>query len=75
MGKEMVALVESLSGKVDAILITGGIAHSQYVVERVRRQVECFAPVAVYPGENEQGALAMNALLALRGEIVPKVYE
>ena len=34
-----------------------------------------FAPVAVYPGENEQGALAMNALLALRGEIVPKVYE
>lgn len=75
MGKQIGAMVAALSGKVDAILITGGIAHSQYVVERVRRQVECFAPVAVYPGENEQGALAMNALLALRGEIVPKVYE
>lgn len=74
MGKQIGAMVAALSGRVDAILITGGIAHSDYVVSRVRRQVACFAPVAVYPGENEQEALAMNALLALRGEVVPKEY-
>ncbi len=75
MGKQIGAMVAALSGKVDAILITGGIAHSQYVVERVRRQVECFRSCRRLSRRERAGALAMNALLALRGEIVPKVYE
>ncbi|MDR0896177.1 MAG: butyrate kinase [Prevotellaceae bacterium] len=57
-----------LYGKIDAILLTGGIAHSDYVIPRLRKRVEFLAPVYVYPGEDELEALAMNALSALRGE-------
>lgn len=57
-----------LFGKVDAILLTGGVAHSDYVVERLRARIEYLAPVHVYPGEGEMEALASNALAALRGE-------
>ncbi len=64
----------ALYGKADAILLTGGIAHSDYVVSRLRKRVEFLAPVFVYPGEDEMEALAMNALGALRGELEIKVY-
>lgn len=56
-----------LCGEVDAILITGGIAHSDYVVDEIRRRVSFMAPVHVYPGEDEMEALALNALDVLRG--------
>ena len=61
-------------GRVDAILLTGGIAYSDYVVGRIRRQVEYLAPVVVYPGEDELEALAANALGALRGTIPVKTF-
>ena len=63
-----------LYGKIDAILLTGGIAHSDYVVSRLRKRVEFLAPVSVYPGEDEMEALALNALGALRGELEIKEY-
>ena len=56
-------------GKVDAIIVTGGIAHDTYCVDRLRPQVEYMAPVVVMPGENEMLSLAFNALGALRGEL------
>lgn len=62
-----------LYGEVDAILLTGGIAYSEYVISRIRKYVEFLAPIYVYPGEDEMGALAMNALQALKGE--PPVQE
>lgn len=61
-------------GKVDAILLTGGIAYSEYVVKRIRERVEYLAPVVVYPGEDELEALASNALGALRGEIPVQTF-
>ena len=64
-----------LYGKVDAILLTGGIAHSDYITSRLKERVSFLAPVRVYPGEDELEALALNALGALRGELEVQVYQ
>jgi butyrate kinase len=56
-----------LKGQVDAIILTGGIAHSDYVVSRIKESVSYIAPVVVYPGEDEMEALAMSAYEALNG--------
>lgn len=63
-----------LFGKVDAILLTGGIAHSEYVLERVKERIAFLAPIFVYPGEDEMEALALNAYGALTGELPVIVY-
>jgi len=63
-----------LQGHVDAILLTGGIAYSDYVVSKLKSVVSFLGKVEVYPGEDEMGALAMNALSALRGEVEVKEY-
>ncbi len=55
-------------GKVDAILLTGGLAHSDYVTSGVRERVQFLAPVYCYPGEDEMLSLAEGALAALKGE-------
>ena len=55
-----------LCGPPDAILLTGGIAHSDYVVSRLKDRIEWLAPVYVYPGQNEMLALAENGLRKLR---------
>jgi len=59
---------------VDGIILTGGVAHNPYLVEYIKEMVGFIAPVSVYPGEDEMQALAMNALMALRGEIEVKEY-
>lgn len=57
-----------LKGQVDAILLTGGMAYSDYVTGYITERVGFIAPVYVYPGEDEMLALAQNALAVLRGE-------
>ena len=64
-----------LYGEVDAIILTGGIAHSDYVTSRLKKRLEYLAPVYIYPGEDEMEALAENALAVLRGEQELKVYK
>lgn len=64
-----------LYGKVDAILLTGGIAYSDFVISRLEKRISFIAPVHVYPGENEMESLAFNALGALRGELPIQVYK
>ena len=73
--KSIGAATTVLYGKVDAILLTGGIAHSDYVVSRLTERVSFLAPVYVYPGEDELEALAQNALGALRGELEVQEYQ
>lgn len=73
--KEIAAQSAVLYGKVDAILITGGLAHVPYVTEGIRRRVEHIAAVTVFPGEDELWALAMNARGVLLGDIELKHYE
>jgi butyrate kinase len=68
IGKSVGALATVLEGRLDAILLTGGLAHLDPVVEAVRRRVNWIAPVHVFPGEDELRALAEGALRVLRGE-------
>jgi butyrate kinase len=68
IAKEAGAMAAVLEGKVDAVLVTGGMAHSERAVERLRGYVEWIAPVAVYPGEDELRALADGVFRVLDGE-------
>lgn len=63
-----------LKGKVDAIILTGGIAHNPDLVDYIKEMVGFIAPVIVYPGEDEMQALAMNGLMVLRGEVQARIY-
>lgn len=74
VGKEIGALAAVLKGKVDAILITGGIAYGKCVTDYITEMVGFIAPVKVYPGEDEMRALATNGLMVLRGEVQAKTY-
>jgi butyrate kinase len=64
-----------LQGKVDAILITGGIAHGKPIVDHIKSYVSWIAPVAVYPGEDEMESLAMNARMILNKTIEIQEYK
>lgn len=75
VGKEAGALAAVLKGRVDAVLLTGGMAHSERVVRQLRGFVEWIAPVRVYPGEDELRALAEGAFRVLNGEEEPKRLE
>jgi butyrate kinase len=74
VAKEIGAMSTVLNGDVDAILITGGIAHSKWFVNQIIERVHKIAPVHVYPGEDEMKALAFNGMRVLRGETTAKIY-
>ena len=74
VAKNIVAEGAVLCGKIDAILLTGGLARSEYIITGLRRRIDFLAPVYCYPGEDEMEALAMNALEVLRGRQEAKVY-
>lgn len=68
VAKQIGAMATALEGKVDRIIITGGLANSQRIVNDIIRRVKFIAPVEVIPGEMELEALALGALRVLRGE-------
>lgn len=72
--KHIGAMVTVLHGKLDAIIITGGIANNVYVCGCIKEMVDFLGKVVIMPGENELEALAINALSVLRDEIEPKIY-
>lgn len=63
-----------LKGNCDAIILTGGVAHSKLLTERVREYVGFIAPVVVLPGENEMEALVLGGLRILSGEEKVRQY-
>jgi butyrate kinase len=63
-----------LEGHVDAIVITGGIARSAFLVDEITRRVQFIAPIRVYPGEDEMKALALGVLRVLDGSAPAAVY-
>jgi len=62
-------------GKVDAILLTGGMAYSKSITNYIKSKTTFIAPLFIYPGEDELEALARNALRAARGEVKVKEYK
>lgn len=74
ISKEIGALATVVGGKVDAILVTGGVANHQNVIDLITEHAGFIAPVKAYPGEDEMGALAQNAYAAVTGEEEVKDY-
>lgn len=72
IGKEIGAMAAVLRGNVDALLFTGGMAHSQQLVTALSVYTSWIAPITVYPGENELQALTEGVLRVLRGEEKPR---
>ena len=67
IAKEAGAMAVVLNGQVDALLLTGGMAHSERVISRLRERLGWIAPIRVYPGENELQALAEGVFRVLDG--------
>jgi butyrate kinase len=68
IGKWSGAMAAALEGRVDAVLLTGGMAYSQSVIEGLRPFLGWIAPIHVYPGEDELEALAQGVFRVLDGE-------
>lgn len=69
------AMAAVLKGKVDAILITGGVAYGKGMMADLASYVDWIAPVKLYPGEDEMGALAKNGLSVMTGREEVKIYK
>lgn len=75
IAKDIGAGATVLAGKVDAILLTGGIAYSKKFTDLIAERVNFIANVKVYPGEDEMIALALGGLRVMRGEEVAQNYD
>ena len=74
IAKYIVAQGAVVDGKVDAIILTGGVAYSKDITDAIARKVDWVAPVVVYPGENELESLAENGYIILAGETKVHTY-
>ena len=74
IAKNIAKCAPGVYGRVDAILLTGGIAYSKYVTDEIEKRVGFLAPVVVYPGEDEMRSLALGGLRVLRGEETAKTF-
>lgn len=68
MSKNIGSMAAVLEGKVDQIIVTGGIAYDKYVVAKLQERTGFIAPFTVYPGEDELLALAQGGLRVMNGE-------
>jgi len=75
VAKYISAMASVLKGKVDRIVLTGGMAYASYLVEAIAERVDFIAPIVVVPGEEELESLAAGALRVLRGEEEPHIYK
>lgn len=74
ISKEIGAMATVLKGKVDAVVLTGGVAYAEYITSRIKESVEFIAEVIIKPGEDEMIALNEGVIRIENGEKV-KIYE
>ncbi|MFD1926614.1 butyrate kinase [Sporosarcina siberiensis] len=74
IAKEIGSAASVLSGKVDAIILTGGLAYGEEFIEYISSKVDWISDIIVYPGEDELQALAEGAIRVLTGEECAKNY-
>ena len=74
MSKDIGSMACVLEGRVDRIIVTGGIAYDKAVVAGLKERCEWIAPFTVYPGEDELLALAQGGLRVMNGEEQAKPY-
>ncbi|EJT5914577.1 butyrate kinase [Clostridium perfringens] len=75
IAKEIGSMAVVLDGEVNAIVLTGGIAYSDYVTNAINKKVKWIAPMVVYGGEDELLALAQGAIRVLDGFEEAKIYK
>lgn len=75
IGKEIGSYAPVLCGRVDRIIITGGLAYSKRLTDQITQMVEFIAPVEVVPGEDEMQSLAEGANRVLNNQEKAKIYE
>jgi butyrate kinase len=75
IAKEIGAASTVVEGKVDAILLTGGLAYGKPFVEKITKRIQHLAPIFSFPGEDEMNALAFNVFLMLKRDIPLKEYK
>jgi len=68
VAKEIGAMAAVLEGRVDALLLTGGMAHSERLIGKLRKYIEWIAPVTVYAGEDELQSIAEGVFRVLDGD-------
>jgi len=74
IAKEIGAMAAVLGFELDAIVLTGGLAHSEMLTTWIKKYINKIAKVLVFPGEDELMALALGGLRVLRGEEEAKEY-
>jgi butyrate kinase len=74
ISKEIGAMATTLQAKVDAVLLTGGIANSERLTDSITQKVEFLGPVLVFPGEDEMEALTLGGLRVVSREEGAKEY-
>jgi butyrate kinase len=74
IAKEIGSMATVLKGKVEAILVTGGMANDEELIKLLKERIEFVAPVKVYPGEDELKALVEGTLRVLTGQEKTKAY-
>ena len=74
IAKEIGAMAAALGGRLDGLIFTGGMSHSETLIEGLRRYTQFLGRIFHYPGEREMKALAAGALRVLRGEEKPMLY-
>jgi butyrate kinase len=74
ISKEIGSCAAVLKGKVDAVILTGGLAYDDMFVSWIKDKIEFISDVLVYPGEDELSALANGGLRVLKGEEEAKLY-
>ncbi len=73
--KTIARIAPSVDGKVDYIVLTGGLAYSDIFVDSIKKHAGFIGPIEIIPGENEMKALAEGTLRVLRGEEKARIYE
>jgi butyrate kinase len=74
IAKEVGACSTVLKGEIDYIVLTGGLAYDEYLVNQLTDRIKFISEVLIYPGENELLALAQGALRVLNNEESAKIY-
>lgn len=74
IAKEIGALHALTKGQLDAILLTGGLAYNQDIIQPLIEMIDHLGDISIHPGENELESLAFNMLKYLNGEIEAKEY-
>jgi len=75
IAKEIGALATAMKGKVDAIVLTGGVMYDdEFCIPWIRERVEWIAPIFIIPGGEEMKALRDAAERVLSGEEKPMDY-